>query len=179
MLADRIASGEIPLPSWGPAADAWIERVRCVAAWCPERDLPTFDEPQLAAVRRNLAVGATRAKDLAGVDPMAALVGALEAGDAEFVRRMTPERVTLPSGFRLKIAYAAGDPPRGRARIQDLIGCERSPTVAGGRVPVLVEILAPNQRPVQVTADLASFWRDLYPSIRNALARRYPRHRWP
>ena len=179
MLADRIASGEIPLPSWGPAADAWIERVRCVAAWCPERGLPTYDEAQLAAVRRNLAAGATRAKDLAGVDPMAALVGALEAGDAEFVRRMTPERVTLPSGFRLKIAYAAGDPPRGRARIQDLIGCERSPTVAGGRVPVLLEILAPNQRPVQVTADLASFWRDLYPSIRNALARRYPRHRWP
>ncbi len=179
MLAERIASGEIPLPSWGPTEEAWIERVRCVASWCPERGLPTYDDVVLGEVRRALAAGATRAKDLVGVDSMSALVGVMTAADAEFVRRMTPERITLPSGFRMKVAYASGDAPRGRARIQDLIGCDRSPAVAGGRVPVLLEILAPNQRPVQVTADLESFWKDLYPSIRNALARRYPRHRWP
>ena len=95
------------------------------------------------------------------------------------MRAMTPERITLPSGFRMKIEYQPGQVPRGRARIQDLIGVQASPAVAGGRVPVLLEILAPNQRPIQVTADLASFWRDLYPRIRGELSRRYPRHRWP
>ena len=92
---------------------------------------------------------------------------------------MTPDRITLPSGFRMKLEYAPDQAPRGRARIQDFIGMNASPTVAGGRVPVLLEILAPNQRPIQVTADLASFWRELYPKIRGELSRRYPRHHWP
>lgn len=178
MLAERIASGEIPLPAWS-RAEAWIDRVRCVAAWCPERGLPTYDEATLGEVRRRLASGATRARELADVDPLPALLEVLGEGDEAFVRRMTPERITLPGGFRMKIEYAIGEAPRGRARIQDLIGCDRTPTVAGGRIAVLLEILAPNQRPVQVTADLESFWRELYPTLRPALARRYPKHRWP
>ncbi len=65
-----------------------------------------------------------------------------------------------------------------RAKIQDLYGLNESPVIAGGRVKLLLEILAPNMRPVQVTEDLGNFWRELYPVVKNELARRYPRHEW-
>ena len=69
-------------------------------------------------------------------------------------------------------------PPRGSARIQDLYGMDETPRVADGRQEVLLEILAPNMRAVQITDDLARFWRELYPSVRQQLAKRYPKHEW-
>ena len=75
----------------------------------------------------------------------------------------------------MKIEYEVGAPPRGRAKIQDFYGLEETPKVAGGRVAMVVEILGPNYRPLQVTQDLANFWRVLYPEMRNGLKRRYPR----
>ena len=87
--------------------------------------------------------------------------------------------MALPQGPRpLRLHYESGKPPRGAARIQHLYGLDRTPTVAGGRVPVTLEILGPNMRPLQVTSDLANFWKTLYPSLRNELRRRYPRHAW-
>ena len=91
---------------------------------------------------------------------------------------MAPERIRLPSGHGMKIAYTLGQPPRGRARIQDFYGLTETPRVAGGRIPVLLEILAPNFRPAQVTDDLRGFWERTYPELRKELARRYPRHEW-
>lgn len=181
LLAEKLESGEASIPGWGDEVERWIDRVRCVGSWFPERGLPSCDERSLAAMRREiaLAAGAVRAKDLDSLDVLAAIEATLPREDASFVRAMTPERIAMPSGFRMRIEYQAGQPPRGRARIQDLIGATASPTVAGGRVPVLLEILAPNQRPIQVTSDLESFWRELYPRIRGELSRRYPRHHWP
>jgi ATP-dependent helicase HrpB len=92
---------------------------------------------------------------------------------------MAPDRLLLPCGRRMRIEYRPGHPPKGSARIQELFGLDTSPTVAGGRVPLLMEILAPNQRPVQITDDLAGFWRNLYPTVKKELSRRYPRHKWP
>ena len=103
---------------------------------------------------------------------------ALAWDDQRFVEQMAPERIKLPSGFGMKIAYAAGEPPRGRARIQDFYGMTQTPRVAGGRVPVLLEILAPNHRPAQVTDDLAGFWERTYPELKRTLSRRYPKHEW-
>ena len=78
----------------------------------------------------------------------------------------------------MKIAYTPGEPPRGRARIQDLYGLSATPHVAAGRAAVLLEILAPNYRPAQVTDDLQGFWQHTYPGLRKELARRYPKHEW-
>jgi ATP-dependent helicase HrpB len=91
---------------------------------------------------------------------------------------MAPAALALPRGYRMKLEYAVGAPPRGRAKIQDFYGLDETPKVAGGRVPIVVEILGPNFRPLQVTQDLANFWRVLYPEMRNELRRRYPRHEW-
>jgi ATP-dependent helicase HrpB len=108
---------------------------------------------------------------------MAALRARLPPAQTRLVAEMAPERVTLRGGRAPVVDY--GDPPSIASRLQDFFGMTRTPTVAGGRVPLVLHLLAPNGRDVQVTADLAGFWHKHYPAIRKELSRRYPRHRWP
>jgi ATP-dependent helicase HrpB len=82
-------------------------------------------------------------------------------------------------GRRHRLAYERGKAPVLAARIQDLLGVRETPRVAGGRLPVLLHLLAPNHRPQQVTDDLAGFWQRTYPQVRKELRRRYPKHAWP
>ncbi len=98
--------------------------------------------------------------------------------DQQLIERMAPERIALPRGWRMRIHYSETSPPRGRAKIQDLYGLTQSPTVPAGRAKVLLEILAPSMQPVQATEDLANFWKELYPTLRKELARKYPKHEW-
>lgn len=95
------------------------------------------------------------------------------------LEEIAPASVRLPSGRRAKIEYHDDRPPSVASRLQDFFGMAQSPSVARGTVPLVVELLAPNHRPVQVTKDLASFWKGLYPQVRKELSRRYPRHAWP
>ena len=85
----------------------------------------------------------------------------------------------MPSGSHVRVVYEPGRPPVLAARIQELFGLTATPRVAGGRVPVLLHLLAPNGRPQQVTDDLAGFWERTYPEVRRELAGRYPKHAWP
>ena len=91
---------------------------------------------------------------------------------------MAPAQITLPKGRRMKIDYVPGQPPKGRARIQDIYDMTATIRVAGGRIPILMDILAPNTRTVQITQDMESFWAVQYPKIKPALSRRYPKHEW-
>jgi ATP-dependent helicase HrpB len=103
-----------------------------------------------------------------------------EAGVAAHqVEQFAPERWRLPSGRLAKVTYKTGQPPWVASRLQDFFGLRETPKVAGGRVALVVHLLAPNQRPLQVTQDLSGFWRRLYPQVRKELMRRYPRHCWP
>ncbi|HEY1214923.1 MAG TPA: ATP-dependent helicase C-terminal domain-containing protein, partial [Bryobacteraceae bacterium] len=95
------------------------------------------------------------------------------------INEIAPTHVQLPSGRRARIEYHEGRPPSVASRLQDFFGMKQTPTVAGGSVPLVVHLLAPNQRPVQMTTDLVSFWKNLYPQVRRELSRRYPRHAWP
>jgi ATP-dependent helicase HrpB len=95
------------------------------------------------------------------------------------LRAFAPEHVQLPGGRRLLVHYDAERPPWVESRLQDFFGMATTPTVAKGRVPLVLHLLAPNRRAVQVTTDLAGFWARHYPAIRKELARRYPRHSWP
>jgi ATP-dependent helicase HrpB len=85
----------------------------------------------------------------------------------------------LPGRKRVAIHYEQDRPPWIASRMQDFFGLQRGPSIADGRVPLVLHLLAPNQRPVQVTQDLAGFWVKHYPQLRRELARRYPRHAWP
>ncbi|HRV31366.1 MAG TPA: ATP-dependent helicase C-terminal domain-containing protein, partial [Kiritimatiellia bacterium] len=81
-------------------------------------------------------------------------------------------------GRSVKVQYADAAEPFVAARIQELFGVEKLPTLAQGRVPLVIQILAPSQRPVQITKDLAGFWRDHYPRVKQELRRKYPKHKW-
>lgn len=92
---------------------------------------------------------------------------------------LAPTRLRLPAGRNARVHYAEGQPPWVASRLQDFFGMRETPKIAGGKVPLAVHLLAPNQRPVQTTTDLAGFWERLYPEVRRQLMRRYPKHAWP
>ena len=95
------------------------------------------------------------------------------------IDRLAPADYELPNGKRHPLAYEPGNPPVLAVRIQEVFGMPETPRIAGGRVPLLLHLLGPNHRPQQVTADLASFWRNTYPTVKKELRRRYPKHSWP
>jgi ATP-dependent helicase HrpB len=96
----------------------------------------------------------------------------------DMVDKYSPERVELPNGKKWKIIYDEKAAPSVSARIQELYGVEGSLTIAAGRVPLVISVLAPNHRPIQITQNLSTFWREAYPKIKQELQRKYPKHEW-
>jgi len=94
------------------------------------------------------------------------------------LERLAPERLAVPSGSSVVIDYSQ-DPPVLAVKLQEMFGCEETPTIAGGRVALLIHLLSPAQRPLQVTQDLASFWRSSYQEVKREMKGRYPKHPWP
>ncbi|HTV23642.1 MAG TPA: ATP-dependent helicase HrpB [Polyangiaceae bacterium] len=121
----------------------------------------------------------TSLAELRDVDFRELVLGELGASDRARLEREAPEHVTLDAGRRVRVHYTKGQPPWIESRLQDFFGMKEGPRIAGGRVPLTLHLLAPNQRAVQVTSDLAGFWVRHYPSVRKELSRRYPRHAWP
>jgi ATP-dependent helicase HrpB len=93
------------------------------------------------------------------------------------IDHLAPERLRLPGGREVRVHYEIGKSPWIESRLQDFFGVRETPRI--GSTPVVVHLLAPNRRPVQVTSDLAGFWERLYPQVRRELSRRYPKHKWP
>jgi ATP-dependent helicase HrpB len=110
----------------------------------------------------------------------AGVIGALEARlPGRLLEEVAPARLRLPSGRQAPIRYARGQAPWVEAKLQEFFGMTDTPRVARGQVPLVLHLLAPNNRPVQTTTDLAGFWQRLYPGLRRELGWRYPKHRWP
>lgn len=107
------------------------------------------------------------------------ILQALLGDNAYKLDAVLPTHITLPSGRRTKIRYTLSQPPWVQSRLQDFFGMKKGPVLLNGSLPLSIHLLAPNQRPVQVTNDLESFWKNHYPQLRPALSRRYPRHSWP
>lgn len=128
-------------------------------------------EPELGRARRRA--------DLGRIDAGQALTRLLPwaTGEAGRLDELAPERVTVPSGSRIRVDYGDPERPVLAVKLQEMFGLDASPTVAG--VPLLVHLLSPAGRPAAVTADLASFWRDGYRGVRAELRGRYPKHPWP
>ena len=124
-----------------------------------------------------LRTAGTRA-DLARVDAAAVLRATLDWKQAANLDELAPERITVPTGSRIALDYSA-DQPVLAVRVQEVFGWTATPTVAGGRLPVVLHLLSPAGRPAAVTADLASFWTGGYPQVRGELRGRYPKHEWP
>jgi len=167
------------LPDADSAAGRLRIRVRCLAAWQPELGLPDLTDDALLEIIDWLAPSCRSLVELRDADWLSALRGKLSAKQCLAVERDAPESLTVPSGRSIALTYEIGRPPVLAVRIQELFGLRETPRVGGGRVPVVLHLLAPNNRPQQVTSDLASFWANTYPVVRKELRARYPKHAWP
>ncbi|MGB6605189.1 MAG: ATP-dependent helicase C-terminal domain-containing protein, partial [Steroidobacteraceae bacterium] len=123
--------------------------------------------------------GVTRREQLARVPLPRALGAQLSFEQQRALEREAPTHLTVPSGSRIRIDYQGDDAPAVAVRLQEVFGLEASPRLGPNHVPVTFRLLSPAQRPVQVTRDLASFWRGAYAEVRRQLRGRYPRHYWP
>jgi ATP-dependent helicase HrpB len=123
--------------------------------------------------------GITRRAQLDRLDLAAILRAALPWSDQQALGRLAPTHLQVPSGSRLAIDYASGDIPVLAVRLQEMFGARDTPAILEGRVKLLLHLLSPAGRPLQVTRDLAGFWSGSYPAVRSEMRGRYPRHPWP
>ena len=125
------------------------------------------------------AIGVRRLADLGRLDLADAIRSLLPWARRARLDALAPERLTVPSGSTVAIDYADPEAPVLAVRLQEVFGLQETPRLLEGRVPVVMHLLSPARRPVQVTRDLASFWREGYFDVRKDLRGRYPKHRWP
>jgi ATP-dependent helicase HrpB len=178
ILAREVVDGRCPLVNWTHEVNQWIARVNCLSEWFPELQLPVIDQGARFYLIQQICHGALSYKEIKE-RPVWSIVRAwLSKTQQENLDRFAPERIELPNGRRNKLAYAEGQPPVLAARIQDLYGVEGSLSIGNGRVPIVVHVLAPNHRPIQITQDLSTFWKEAYPKIKQELRRKYPKHEW-
>jgi ATP-dependent helicase HrpB len=177
LLAEEVLSGRCPLKNWDDAVEQWFVRLACLRNWMSELELPEADEEARRAIVSQICHGSFTYKAIKDADVWPALRGWLSSQGQRWLDQFAPERLELPGGRKAKVIYTVGSAPMTAARIQDLYGVT-SLTVAKGRQPVTIQILAPNQRPVQITTDLANFWKESYPKIKQELQRKYPKHEW-
>jgi ATP-dependent helicase HrpB len=154
-------------------------RVNCLSQWMPDLALPPLDDRQLRDLLPQLASGRRSLAELRRAPWLHALKGLFTWQQLQAIDREAPERIEVPSGSRVGLTYEVGRPPILAVRIQEVFGLRETPRIAGGRVSVLLHLLAPNMRVAQVTDDLASFWANTYALVRKDLRARYPRHSWP
>jgi ATP-dependent helicase HrpB len=123
--------------------------------------------------------GITRREHLARVPLLDALLARLSWDERRELETQAPSHLAVPSGSRVRIDYLDESAPAVSVRLQEVFGLEATPRIGGGRIPITFKLLSPAQRPVQVTRDLASFWRGAYAEVRKDLRGRYPKHYWP
>ena len=179
LVAGALRNLERALPAPESAGGTYLLRVRCLRQWMPELNLPDLSGEVLAELLTWLAPGCRSLSELREADWAGVLREKLTHQQRQAVEREAPERLEVPTGSEIKLAYEEGRPPVLAVRLQEMFGLTDTPRIAGGRVRVLLHLLAPNYRPEQVTEDLASFWANTYPSVRKELRSRYPRHSWP
>jgi ATP-dependent helicase HrpB len=182
-LLDRVRADGLDALGWSDAALRLRARLAFLGRVRPDDGWPAVDDESLLAdldARLGpLVAGATRWRDVTALDPTTWLTGSLDWTARQALDRLAPERVDLPNGRRLRVAYDDVDRgPVASVRVPDLYGVTEHPTV-GGRVPIVLELLSPANRPVQITSDLPGFWAGSWRDVRKDLAGRYPKHPWP
>lgn len=179
LLAEQVMRGNLHLEKWDGHVLQWINRLTCLRLAMPELEMPDFGEDDRLMAITMICEGAVCYKDIADRPIIPILEEWLSPLQKQCLNRYAPKAITLANGREVKLLYREDGTPVFSLKCQLLFGVPHTPTVADGRVKCLVEILAPNQRPYQITADLASFWRNGYPQMKKDLAGRYPRHHWP
>ncbi|HDU7918252.1 MULTISPECIES: ATP-dependent helicase HrpB [Serratia] len=182
-LLDWVRAQGLSVLNWEGAAEQLRVRLQCAQAWLPEAEWPAMDEePLLAALDQWLLPSLNGVRDLRGlkqVNLAEALSRLLDWQQKQRLDNALPTHYTVPTGSRLPIRYEAGKPPALAVRLQEMFGEQRSPMLAEGRIPVVLELLSPAHRPLQITGDLAAFWQGAYREVQKEMKGRYPKHVWP
>ncbi len=178
LLTREVLAGRLKLEAWDDAVEQWITRVNRLAEWFPELEVNPITDADRATLVEQVCYGELGYRGIKDKPVMPVLRDWLTAEQLAVLDDYLPERLVMGNGRRSRLTYPKEGPPLLSARIQELYGIEGRFAVGHGRVPVKIEVLAPNQRPIQVTDDLTSFWREMYPKVKAELSRRYPRHEW-
>ncbi len=178
LLTKEVLAGRIKLEAWDESVEQWITRVNRMAEWFPELEVNPITDADRATLIEQVCYGELGARAVKDKPVMPVLRDWLTAEQLAVLDDYLPERLVMGNGRKSRLRYEKEGPPILSARIQELYGIEGKFTIGHGRVAVKFEILAPNQRPIQVTDDLTNFWREQYPKIKTELSRRYPRHEW-
>jgi ATP-dependent helicase HrpB len=182
LLAQGLARLGIQRLPWSKALRQWRDRVMFLRR-AEGDEWPDLSDAALAEMAADWLAPALTDKTARAEISAEALAEALAAMLPWALRQRVdseaPSHFAAPSGSSVPIDYQAEEGPKLSIRVQELFGLDRHPTIAGGRVPLVIELLSPAQRPVQVTRDLPGFWRGSYAAVRSDLRGRYPRHPWP
>jgi ATP-dependent helicase HrpB len=178
ILAREVRGGNCPLKHWDHRVEQWIARLNFAAKNFPELELPAIAEPDRLLLIEQVCEGATSYKEIKERPVVPILKSWLSPSQQATLDSIAPERIQLPNERHAKITYSADAPPTIAVRIQDLYGVPDRVTIARGQIPLRIQVLAPNHRPIQVTDDLRTFWRESYPRIKQELQRKYPKHEW-
>ena len=179
LLAARVLSGDLKLKNWDHSVEQWTARLLLLGTAMPELEMPGWTNEDRADAIAQICHGAISYKEIKDAKVWPVLNEWLSHAQRAALDSYCPERIKLPNGRGAKITYTAGNDPFFGARVADLFGIWKTPTVADGRVPLLVHVLNPGQKPWQMTKDLESFWTTGYPQMKKEIAGRYPRHPWP
>ena len=188
VLCDAVTKEGLSMLSWNDDVSALQRRVAQVAAWHPELNVPDLSTPHLLATAHEwlpyyLDDGGrlrTTGTSLRKINLCDALWALIPYDLQQQIEHLAPSHVVVPTGSHIRLDYRVGaEVPVLSVRLQECFGMEATPCVDNGRVPVLMELLSPGFKPVQLTSDLGSFWKNTYYEVRGELRRRYPKHYWP
>lgn len=178
VLAEEVIAGRLKLEGWGERADQFIARVNCLAKWMPELELPPITDEDRPLIIEQICQGCSNYRQLKDKDVFPALHQWLSHAQRDMLERYAPERIPLKKDRSAKVTYDEKQAPSMSVVLQHLYDINENPKVASGRIPVVIHLLSPAQRPIQTTADIGRFWTESYPAIRTQMKGRYPRHEW-
>ncbi len=179
ILAARVLTGELVLKNWDDQVEQWTTRLQFVSTAIPELGMPTWTDEDKADAIAQICHGHVAYKDIKEANPWPVLREWLSHAQRAALDSYCPERINLPNGQTAKVTYQPGKDPFISVRVSHLFGVWETPAICQGRVPLLVHILTPGQKPWQMTKDLRNFWASGYFQMKKEVAGRYPRHPWP
>ncbi|EFH2148545.1 ATP-dependent helicase HrpB [Escherichia coli] len=182
-MLNGIRDKDLSVLNWTAEAEQLRLRLLCAAKWLPEYDWPAVDDESLLATLETWLLphmtGVHSLRGLKSLDIYQALRGLLDWGMQQRLDSELPAHYTVPTGSRIAIRYHEDNPPALAVRMQEMFGEATNPTIAQGRVPLVLELLSPAQRPLQITRDLSAFWKGAYREVQKEMKGRYPKHVWP
>jgi ATP-dependent helicase HrpB len=178
ILAREVAAGRCALDNWNETVEQLILRISRLREWMPELALPAIGAEDRGAMLELICHGAFSANQIKARPVLPIVKSWLSRQQQGWIEAYAPERIQLPHGRTVKVVYSVDGAPTIAARIQDLYGIKEKLWIASRRVAVRIQVLAPSNRPVQVTENLAVFWRNTYPKLKQELQRKYPKHEW-